>query len=221
MKKYSIMIHVIFIVALLYFCEACKRKGTPKNYINHTIVKRQAYIKDSIEIIQQLKSLLVKQKDFFENPDYFNSTKLIIDTIIYAPDLNKLAVFLITKNPENRHLVPNKNYDWYYDATCYLGVKQKGKINLFWIGPSFTNSNDKEELSRTIRDSYFTNFATKDTTGLHTYKYNMNDLRFWDSAIWKEIEFKKIEEQEFELEKRKHPENIYEPKTDINTIRER
>jgi len=40
----------------------------------------------------------------------------------------------------------------------------------------------------------------------------LNDVRFWDCSIWKEIEDKKIKKQEFEEEKRKHPENVYEPK---------
>ena len=121
-------------------------------------------------------------------------------------------MFVITKNPIYRQLVPDKKYDWYYDATCYLGVRKNDTISLSFIGPSFTNSYNKSELSSIIRDAYFTDFATKDTIGLHTYKYNMNDVRFWDCSIWNEIEDKKIKKQEFEEEKRKHPENVYEPK---------
>ncbi len=204
---------LIIVFPFLYSCDGVKQKKyTPQEFLNHTIIKKEDYTKDSIEVVKQLKVFLLKQEDFFHNKAYFDSTQLIIDSIIYSPDFNKLAVFVITKNPVYRQLAPDKNYDWYYDATCYLGVRKNDTISLSFIGPSFTNSYNKSELSGIIRDAYFTNFATKDTIGLHTYKYNMDDVRFWDCSIWKEIEDKKIKKQEFEEEKRKHPENVYEPK---------
>lgn len=215
MKKSSIMVQIFLIIVFpfLYSCEGMKQKKyTPKEFLSHTVIRREDYTKDSIALIKQLNFLLLKQEDFFHNKAYFDSTQLIIDSILYSPDFNKLAVFVITKNPTHRQLVPDNNYDWYYDATCYLGVRQNDTISLSWIGPSFTNSYDRSELSSIIRDSYFTDFATKDTAGLHTYKYNLNDTRFWGCSIWKEIEDKKIKKQEFEEEKKKHPENIYEPK---------
>jgi hypothetical protein len=215
MHKSSKMLQILLIAifSFLYSCEGMKQKKyTPKEFLNHTVIKKEDYTKDSSEIVKQLKVFLLKQEDFFHNKAYFDSTQLIIDSIIYSPDFNKLAVFVITKNPIYRQLVPDKKYDWYYDATCYLGVRKNDTISLSFIGPSFTNSYNKSELSSIIRDAYFTDFATKDTIGLHTYKYNMNDVRFWDCSIWKEIEDKKIKKQEFEEEKRKHPENVYEPK---------
>jgi len=42
--------------------------------------------------------------------------------------------------------------------------------------------------------------------------YNLNDIRFWSCKIWKEQEAKKREEKEFEEFKKKHPEDVYEPK---------
>ena len=208
-----LQIFLVVIFPFLFSCEGAKKKeNTSKEFLNHTVIKKEDYTKDSIEVVKQLKGFLLKQEDFFHNKAYFDSTQLIIDSIVYSPDFNKLAVFVITKNPVYRQLVPDKNYDWYYDATCYLGVRKNDTISLSFIGPSFTNSYNKNELSNIIRDTYFTDFATKDIIGLHTYKYNMNDVRFWDCSIWKEIEDKKIKKQEFEEEKRKHPENVYEPK---------
>lgn len=209
------MLKILLIIAspFLYSCNGVKQKKyTPKEFLNHTVIGPEDYTKDSVECINQLKFFLLNKKDFFHNKAYFDSTQLIIDSIIYSPDFNKMAVFVVIKNPVYRQLIPDKNYEWYYDATCYLGVKKSDSINLSWIGPSFTNSHNKSELSGILRDSYFTDFATKDTVGLHTYKYNINDVRFWDCPIWKEIENKKIRNTEFEEEKRKNPENVYEPK---------
>jgi hypothetical protein len=198
MKKYSITLQILLILVFpyLYSCEGMKQKKyTPKEFLNQTVIRKQDYTKDSVEVIKQFKDFLVKQKDFFHNKAYFDSTQLIVDSIIYSPDYNKLAVFVITKNPVNRQLMPDKNYDWYYDATCYLGVRKNDTISLSWIGPSFTNSYDKNELSNILRGSYFADFATKDTIGLHTYQYNLNDVRFWNCSIWKELEDKKIEKK--------------------------
>lgn len=215
MRKSSIMLQVFLIATSLFFysCEGIKQKiYTPKEFLNHTVIKQESYIKDSVQIIRQLQVSLINHEDFFNNKAYFDSTQLIIDTILYSPDFNRLAVFVMVKNPTYRQLVPDRNYDWYYEATCYLGIRQKDSISLNWIGPSFTNSYNKTELSNIMRDSYFTNFATKDTVGLYTYKYNLNDIRFWDSNIWEEVQNKRLKKQEFENEKKNHPENIYEPK---------
>lgn len=206
----------MLLIVFLFFLFSCggmkEKRYTPKEFLNHTVIKKGDYIKDSVEIIKQLKNSLLNHEDFFHNKAYFDSTQLIIDSIIYSPDFNKLAVFVITKNPVRRQLIPDKDYNWYYDATCYLGVKKNDTISLSWVGPSFTNSYDMNELSNIIRDSYFTDFSTKDTIGVHTYKYNLNDIRFWDCSIWKEIEEKKVRRKEFEEEKKRHPENVYEPK---------
>lgn len=215
MNKFLRMLQIL-IVALsfsFYSCEGVKvKKYTPKEFLNHAVMKEESYFKDSTEIVKQLKEFLLRHEDFFYSKDYFDSTQLIIDSIIYSPDFNKLAVFVITKNPTYRQRMPDKNHEWYYDATCYLGVRQNNTISLSWIGPNFSNSTDKEELSSIIRDSYFTEFATKDTVGAYTYKYNLNDIRFWNSPIWKKIEEEKLKKKEFENEKKNHPENVYEPK---------
>ena len=119
---------------------------------------------------------------------------------------------MIAENPTHRQLMPDKDHEWYYNATCYLGIRQSDTISLSWIGPNFSNYTDRRSLSEIIRNSYFTEFATTDTVGLFTYKYNLNDIRFWDCSIWQEIEEKKVKRKELEVEKKEHPENVYEPK---------
>jgi hypothetical protein len=121
-------------------------------------------------------------------------------------------VFIITKNPTSRRSIPDKENYWYYDATCYLGVKENDTISLSLSGPCFSNSTNQQELSGIIRESYFAEFANNDTSKTSTSKYNLNDIRFWNSFIWGKIENDKIKRREFEKEKREHPENVYEPK---------
>ena len=91
-------------------------------------------------------------------------------------------------------------------------MRRKDSIYLSWIGPSFTNSENRSELKIISRKSYFAEYSTmKDVNGQNRYKYNIGDIRFWDCPIWKEQEEKEFKRMEFEKEKRIHPENIYEP----------
>lgn len=213
--KYKIMVQILLISLFLSFssCEETNRKHTAKEFLNHSVIDKNNYTKDSIEIVRQLKNTLKKHEGFFYSKEYFNGTDIIIDSLLYSPNFNKLAVFVITKNPTSRQLLPSNKYTWYYDATCYLGIRQNDTICLSWIGPSFSNSSDSDELSKTIRNEYFTKYARiKNVEGEYRYKYNIGDVRFWDCPIWEEIKEEKRKRIEFEEEKKNHPENIYEPK---------
>jgi hypothetical protein len=187
-----------------------KNTDTPEEFLNHTSIKKENYSKDSNGVLKQFRCMLHNREQSFYTKDYFDSTQLIVDSILYNPDFSKLAVLIITKKTKYRQLTPDSNSTWYFDATCYLGIRQGDSIILSWIGPNFTNSNDLKTISNEIREACFRTFITKDTSD--AYDYNLNDIHFWDSRIWKKIEDEKIKKQEFEEEKKRHPENIYEPK---------
>lgn len=220
MKKKILIIVVVLIFLLtsayLYlkyiygWMEFRKNTDTPGAYLSHVTIGDKGYAKDSIDIAKGLRTLLLNREGFFYNQAYSSDTGLLIDSILYSPDFSKLAVFVITKTAGSKQVLPDTKHDWYYDATCYLGVRQRDTIALSWIGPVFTNSINKESISNDIRAACFRTFATKDTTD--EYAYNINDVRFWDSRIWRKIEEEKIKRREFEEEKKKHPENVYEPK---------
>jgi len=189
-----------------------KNTDTPKEFLNKTIILKENYTKDSIEVLKEFRDMLNKHTQSFYTKDYFDSTRLIIDSIIYSPDYNKLAVFVITQNPTYRQLMPNEKYKWYYDGYCYLGTRSHDTIDLTSITGGYSNFYDKEELTSTLREYYFRIFASiKDTSNQSRYKFNINDNRFWTCPIWQEINDEKKLRKEFEEEKIKHPENIYEP----------
>ncbi len=188
-----------------------KNTDTLDQFLNNAANKRENYSKDSLQISHNLKKILLQHEDFFYSKEYFEGTLIIIDTIIYSPDFNKLAILFITKNPTSRQLMPTENEDFYYNATAYLGVRQKDIISLSWLGPNFSNSTNRKELSKDIRQACFRTFVSKDTTEQYGQKYNLNDIRFWTGDEWKRIERDKIKKKEFEEEKIKYPENIYEP----------
>jgi hypothetical protein len=108
--------------------------------------------------------------------------------------------------------MPTEKYDFYYNATAYLGIRQKDTISLSFLGPSFSNSIDKKELSKLIRQTFSRTFVSKDTTVEYANKYKLNDTRFWTGSEWNKIEEDKMKRKEFEEEKIKYSENVYEPK---------
>lgn len=217
-KTIFIIISVIVLWLTFYYfkniygwMEFRKNTDTPDQFLNKTVVKNEDYTKDSLTISTKFKELLLQHEDFFYSKEYYEGTEIIIDTILYSPDLKKLVVLVLTKNPTSRQLMPTQNEMWYYNATSYLGVRQSDTISLSWLGPSFTNSTDKHEQSNYIRQECFRTFVSKDTTEKYAHRYNLNDVRFWISSEWQKIEEDKIKRKDFEEEKIKHPENIYEP----------
>ena len=184
----------ICIFCFLYSCGQIRvKKYTPVEFINHVVVEREEYSNDSAAVISQLKKFLLKHVGFFGSKEYFDSTRIIVDSIIYSPDFKKLIVFVLTQNPTTRQRLPDKKHKWYYNETCFLGVKENDSVSLSWLGPNFSNSSDRNELSDLARGAYFTEFATDDTIKSGAYKYNLNDIRFWTSAIWVKIAEEKQE----------------------------
>jgi hypothetical protein len=219
-KTIFIIISVVVLgLAFYYFkniygwMEFRENTDTPEQFLSKTVNSKENYIKDSSRISLELKTLLLRHEhdDFFYSKEYFAGTDIIIDTIVYSPDFNKLAIVLLTKNPTSRQLMPTKNENYYYNATTYLGIRQKDTLSLSWLGPNFSNSTNRKELSKDIRQACFRTFVSKDTTEQYAQKYNLNDIRFWTSSEWKKIEEDKIKKNEFEEEKIKHPENVYGP----------
>lgn len=174
---------IIFSISslLIISCGGWQRT-TPKEFLNHTIVDKTVYTKDSTSIVIKLSRYLAAHRSFFENSSYFDSTQIILDSIIYNGEQDKLVVFVIAKNPTRRQMIQDSRGDYYYDATSYLAIRKADTFLLRWTGPNFTNCIDKNAVSRYVRNACFTNFYNEDSSDL--YRYNMNDTRFWNAPIW-------------------------------------
>jgi len=219
MKK--ILSRFIIIIILLaggcYFVfvygwlEFRKNTDTPEEFLSRVSIPADEYRRDEFELTRRFRGLADSHSGFFYSKAYFEGIEIIIDTILYSPDYRKLAALVITKNPTSRQLIPDKNSDWYYNATVYLAVRERDSIELSWFGPSFTNSIDLSGVSQIIRDHCFREFASKSTNTPNERNYNFNDIRFWTSSVWQKFEEKERERVEYEREKEEHPENIVQP----------
>ncbi len=215
------MIKICFFIAftLCNFCYGCAdiaSDTTPVKYRNNTQVPPHIYkvhqkiLKDSIKHLIKEKSLAYypKENDLF--------TEIIIDTILYSPKKDKAAFFVITKNSNDRLLSGGNKNEYHYDAHCFT-VYLKGDFtfnDIYWIRASnISNFYNLEKTSFRIKEMYFKDFSKRqDVNDSSMYKYNLDDIRFWDGPVWKTIEEEKIKQKEFDEEKKKHPENVYEPK---------
>ena len=195
-KRIFVIIGILIFLGLTFFyfkniygwLEFRRNTDTPDKYINRTIIPTENYQRDESALILQFNDMKLNHKGFFSSKEYFEGTEIIIDTILYSPEYDKLVVLMIAKNPTSRQLRPQKSELWYYDATSYLGLRQNDSIFLSQVGSNFSNSNDLLALSDILRQASFRTFVSKDTTAINSHKYNLNDIRFWKSPEWEEIE---------------------------------
>lgn len=184
-KLIAMLISLLF-AACHYGTGVGEKKKTPPEFINDTKVNPALYENDKRTIVKQLYGFLLQHKKPFESDEYFDSTELKVDTILYSKAHDSVSVFVLAKNPVSRQLVPNKEYRWYCDAYCYLGIREKDTFMLKWLRPySLSSFYDEKKAAEELRNQFFTTFATlKDTSGAYVYKYNLDDKRFWQSAVW-------------------------------------
>ncbi|SKA41851.1 hypothetical protein SAMN04488128_105531 [Chitinophaga eiseniae] len=184
MIKHKLIIFFTFGLIALSCTE--KRIRTPKAFLNTVERDTDSYVKDKDVLARQIREFMTKHEQSFYSAEYYDSTTLQIDSILYNNDHQKVIVFVLTKNPIHRQLMPAKNYNWYYNAFCYLGIRQKDEFKLEWMDSfNIINFYDGEKASEAIKDMYFTQFATiREVNGEYKYKYNFDDTRFWSDPIW-------------------------------------
>ena len=213
-----IIISIIFILCyLIYFFgfyEFQKNTDTPKEYLSHTINNQKDYEKDSIEIAKNIRNHLLIHQSPFENPEYFDSTIVIVDTILYDNNFDKFMAIVILQNPTYRQIASAGGYLWYFDGYGYVGTRKNDSLELYDIEYSvYYNFHNQSEISIALRTEFFRRlFYIKDSNNQSRYKYNVNDTRFWNGPIWEEVEQRKEARRRFEILKKTHPEDVSEPK---------
>jgi hypothetical protein len=100
--------------------------------------------------------------------------QIVIDTILYSPQKNKMAFFVI-RGPISGG----------YNAHCYIGFFADLKIQkIRWLNfYSLSQSQSIKGASNRIREIHFSEFNLRQDSGLD---YNLDDVRFWDDDdVWK------------------------------------
>jgi hypothetical protein len=189
MKKY-------LIILLLYLASCTgnnQQSNTPEEFINHVTVDADRYSADSIAILNDLYIKMKSHQASFGNSEYYDSTLLIIDTLIYDRSFNKMAVFVVARNPVHRNPHSDSKLPYYYNANCYLGKRIKPDSTQFELQClcrfSEINFNDYSTVIKALEKDFFSELATVlDEKGQPVFRYNVNDKRFWDSSTgWKRV----------------------------------
>ena len=146
---------------------SCNRSGkvnTPIDFVNNVILNPSLYTRDSASILFNLYGKMKNHEASFQNPEYFDSTKLYIDTVLYDSTFNKVALFVIAENPVRRNPHSDSKLPYYYNANCYLGKRLFADSSIFDlknIGPvSIINFDDRATASKAIRESYYSELTT-------------------------------------------------------------
>ncbi len=174
-------------------CDKNAKFKTPPEYVNSVKVTPTLFTSDSASILNDLYDDMKNHREPFRNPEYFDSTKLYLDTMFYDYSYEKVAFLLIAQNPVNRnpHLYSDSTY--YYNAFCFLGKRKMSDSNRFEterIGPvSIINFEDAVYTKQAIRESYCARLISSlDENGVSHWEFNINDTRFWDSDRgWKRV----------------------------------
>ncbi|TXD64171.1 hypothetical protein [Polaribacter glomeratus] len=195
--------NIIIIAILLSFqmmsCQNMTVKLTPQEFKSNNKASKKLYLKDSISLVRLIKEDIKEHKGDYHSKAYDYSTKIIIDTIMYNSDFNKLIFFIIDKK-ENKKAYPEtltkENVDYlikegnadipyegfHYTGKAYIGIRENDSLyinNYFRMttaGYNIINDVKKEQ-----RVAFFEEYSAVKYKG---YEYNLDDKRFWDSDIW-------------------------------------
>lgn len=220
---------LIFIVLLSYNLVNCQQKyekHTPKNYISITKTSKVVYTKDSLNLVDYIKKDIFEHKGGYHSKSYDVNTKVIIDTIMYSPNFEKIFLFIITSDL-NRKLYPKEMSEQeiieaskhsslsvdghHFQGKAYIAYKKNDSIfKTQYYGITTAEYESIEAVRQRQRQIFFKEFSAVNEIG---YEFNINDKRFWDNKnFWDMMNRKLEEEKEFENMKLTNPENIYDPK---------
>lgn len=223
------LILLIFINCNLVNCQHKIEKHTPKEYISKVNIPKEIYTKDSLVLVNSIKKDITEHKGGYYSNAFDSETKIIIDTIMYSPNNERLFFFVITKG-QNRKLYPKEmTKEEMTEANKYSklslnGFNFQGKAHLAYkkneiifktqfYGITTANYENIESVRERQRQIFFKEFSAVKEEG---YEYNINDKRFWNNDIfWDEMKRKLEAEKELEEMKKTNPENVYDPRDKV------
>jgi hypothetical protein len=181
---------VILFCFVWYFAIGCNSPNdTPANFKYHDTISRSQHKQNSEELKDSIKVLIREKQGPFYPKEYDSLTEIFVDTILYSPNNRKYASFIITKNSNDKLLDRGSKNEFHYNAFCFIGkLTSESKIgDLTWVNAQIlVRFETYTEVSNLIRHAYFREITTRtNLAGESTFKYNFDDIRFWDGPVWK------------------------------------
>ena len=161
-------------------------RPTPEKYRYVNSFLLEDYEQDSLRIVHQIRQMIDGNRRPYYSDGYDSLTEIYVDSILYSPAKDKIAVFVIAKNSNDKLLTRGDPLEFHYNANCFIGEKSTTNWEVRWFQKmNFPYYRNYEKVSRKIRFRYFNNLVEfKGQNGNSHYKYNLDDIRFWDGPVW-------------------------------------
>jgi hypothetical protein len=166
---------------------SCKASSDQHNkYLYRDTIDRETYKKFEAILVDSIKVFIKEKKGPFHPKKFDSTTEIFIDTILFSPNQKRMAFFVVTKNSNDKLLSKGLKDEFHFDANCFLAQKDANFLDIQWLSAfNFTRYWEYDKASKRIRKAYFTMLSSiKDNDDTSLYKYNLNDLRFWNGPIW-------------------------------------
>ncbi|MBE9576078.1 hypothetical protein [Flavobacterium proteolyticum] len=221
MKK---IILLLFVSYFLIYCQKKTEKLTPVKYISKINIEKQIYSKDSLTLVSSIQKDISEHKGGYHSKTFDAETLIIIDTIMYSPNNERIFFFVITKS-QNKKLYPKEMSEQemseaskysnlaldgsHFQGKAYVAYKKNDTIlRTQFYGITTSEYENIESVRQRQRNIFFKEFSAVNEKG---YEYNVDDKRFWDNDyFWDKMNRELENEKEFEEMKITNPENIYE-----------
>jgi hypothetical protein len=182
-----------FILCSLFDCKGQDYKHLYNNKPYHF---SPIYQRDSLFLYYTVKEYTKRyEKKHLQDGlvQWYDTTDVVVDTIMYSPDSLKLFAFTLVKrhNQMDRELKEYLKPDFDYDLENRdLIAYRKNKTSIwkvyrfFGTQTSFTLSH-KKDMRFALRLLYFERFKNPDfNSHRKKYLYNVNEKGFWTGPIW-------------------------------------
>ncbi|RKR09645.1 hypothetical protein C8C83_1288 [Flavobacterium sp. 90] len=211
----SSIVVIIIVIAFIYFkyifgwLEFRHKNYTLKEFKSVVHVSKERYSIDSLNLVLCIKDKIIKHQDPYYNAVRVNDkliyindslTKIYIDTILCSKNLKRVAFLVIVKNDffkihkdllkldsnylNDSGVLPRDGQE--FNGRCFL-AERKDENNSFesirsFSRYSFNDSSSFKNVSNQLREISFS-FERESDSDSRTY--NVDDIRFWESDIWR------------------------------------
>ena len=129
---------------------SCQNKSsgvpTPDDYKYINLFTKEEYTQDSIFVHSKIKEFIREEAGPYYVKEHDSLTEVFVDTILYSPNHDKMATFVITKNSNDKLLSKGDPDEYHFNAHCFIGRKKS--VNRDWNIKWF------RRLNFTRHDSY-------------------------------------------------------------------
>jgi hypothetical protein len=184
----------LYLLSVILGCGVCygfiafsQNKNSEDFKRNESTVSPHVYKQHKSMLTDSIKKYVCIRSHAFYPKENDSLTEVVIDTILYSPQKDKAAFFVVTKNSNDKLLSKGSKDEYHYNGYCFIALINNCALfrNIQWLSvSSISNFDNYKETQGDIRKMYFEDFKYREDYNGNAYKYNIGDIRFWDCSIW-------------------------------------